>query len=82
MDESKRDKTKVDPASGAEEKEPAQPLRTVPEGQKADATTAVIPGTGHDSPWEQPLATARLVARFERSQSPPRPGACQEAVAR
>jgi hypothetical protein len=46
MDENKRDKAKVDPASGAEEKEPAQPLQTVPEGQPANATTAVIPGTG------------------------------------
>jgi hypothetical protein len=46
MDENKRDKAKVDPASGAEEPEPAEPLQTVPEGQKADATSAVIPGTG------------------------------------
>jgi hypothetical protein len=46
MDKNKRDKTKVDPLMGAEEKEPAQPLQTVPEGQKADATSAVIPGTG------------------------------------
>ena len=46
MDESKRDKTKVDPVSGAEEQAPAPPLETVPEGQKADATSAVIPGTG------------------------------------
>ena len=29
----------------AEEK-PAKPLETVPEGQPANATTAVIPGTG------------------------------------
>src|SRR4051812_7399894 len=40
------DETKVDPLSGAEEKDPAAPLKTVPEGQSADATTAVIPGTG------------------------------------
>jgi len=46
MDEHKRDKTKVDPLTGAEEKEPAAPLKTVPEGQKANATSAVIPGTG------------------------------------
>jgi hypothetical protein len=46
MDEQKRDKTKVDPLTGAEENEPAQPLQTVPPGQKADATSAVIPGTG------------------------------------
>ena len=44
MDESKRDKTKVDPLTGGEEKEPAQPLQTVPEGQTPNATTAVIPG--------------------------------------
>jgi hypothetical protein len=46
MDESKRDKTKVDPVSGGEEPQPAQPLQTVPPGRKADATSAVIPGTG------------------------------------
>jgi hypothetical protein len=46
MDESKRDKTKVDPVSGSEEPEPARPLATVPPGRKADATPAVIPGTG------------------------------------
>ena len=46
MNEQKRDKTKVDPTSGAEEKEPAQPLQTVPPGQQPDATSAVIPGTG------------------------------------
>jgi hypothetical protein len=46
MSEKKRDKTKVDPLTGAEEKEPAQPLQTVPEGQPANATTATIPGTG------------------------------------
>jgi len=42
----KRDKTAVDPLSGAEEKEPAEPLQTVPPGQPANATTAEIPGTG------------------------------------
>jgi hypothetical protein len=46
MDETKRDKTRVDPLSGGEEEQPAQPLQTVPPGQKADATSAVIPGTG------------------------------------
>jgi hypothetical protein len=46
MDESKRVKAKVDPVSGGEEAAPAQPLQTVPEGQKADASSAVIPGTG------------------------------------
>ena len=46
MDKSKRDKTKVDPLSGAEEREPAQPLQTVPKGKKANATSAIIPGTG------------------------------------
>ena len=44
MDEIKRDKTKVDPLSAGEENEPARPLETVPEGQKANASTAVIPG--------------------------------------
>ena len=33
MDPTKRDKTKVDPLTAAEEKEPAAPLKTVPEGQ-------------------------------------------------
>ena len=47
MDPTKRDKTKVDPLTAAEEKEPAAPLKTVPEGQTPNATTAVIPGTGH-----------------------------------
>ncbi len=46
MDETKRDKTKVDPASGAEQAAPAAPLDTVPEGQEANATSATIPGTG------------------------------------
>ena len=46
MDENQRDKTRVDPLSGAEEKEPAAPLKTVPPGQKPNAATAVIPGTG------------------------------------
>jgi len=46
MEPSKRDKTKVDPLSGAEEAEPAQPLQTVPKGKKANASSAIIPGTG------------------------------------
>ena len=44
------DKTKVDPLTGAEEEKPAQPLETVPPGQPANATTAVIPGTGKPVP--------------------------------
>ena len=47
MSEDRRDKTKVDPLTGAEDDKPAEPLQTVPEGQPANATTAVIPGTGH-----------------------------------
>jgi hypothetical protein len=46
MDESKRDKSKVDPLSGAEDSKPAAPLETVPPGQEPDATSATIPGTG------------------------------------
>jgi hypothetical protein len=46
MDENRRDKTKVDPLTGGEEKEPAQPLQTVPEGATPNATSAVIPGSG------------------------------------
>jgi hypothetical protein len=45
MTEDKRDKTKVAP-SGAEETEPAKPLKSVPPGEPANATTAEIPGTG------------------------------------
>ena len=45
MAEKKRDKRKVAP-SGAEENQPAEPLKTVPPGQPANATTAEIPGTG------------------------------------
>src|SRR4051794_14765650 len=44
--ERKVDKTKVDPLTGAEEAKPAAPLETVPDGQPANATTAVTPGTG------------------------------------
>src|SRR5262245_9859345 len=44
--EDKRDKARVDPLSGGEEEQPARPLQTVPPGQPANATTAVIPGTG------------------------------------
>jgi len=46
MSEAKRDKAKVDPVTGGEEQQPAKPLQTTPEGQKADATSVVIPGTG------------------------------------
>jgi hypothetical protein len=46
MDPNNRDKTKVDPLTGGEEKEPARPLETVPPGRDANATSAVIPGTG------------------------------------
>jgi hypothetical protein len=46
MDEHKRDKTKVDPLSAGEEERTPEPLGTVPPGQKANAKTAVIPGTG------------------------------------
>src|SRR5207253_7081972 len=42
----KRDKEKVDPLSGAEDKDRAQPLQTVPPGKKANASSATIPGTG------------------------------------
>jgi hypothetical protein len=46
MAQSKRDPAKVDPLTGAEEQEPAQPLPTVPPGQQPNATSAEIPGTG------------------------------------
>ena len=42
----KRDKTKVDPLTGAEEPQQAEPLQTVSPGARPNATTAVIPGTG------------------------------------
>jgi len=46
MREKKRDKTKINPISGAEDKEPAAPLKTLRKGQKASASTVIIPGTG------------------------------------
>jgi hypothetical protein len=46
MQGNKRDKTRVDPLTGAEEDRPTPPLETVPPGQPANATTATIPGTG------------------------------------
>src|SRR4051812_7732392 len=46
MAEQKVDKTRVDPLTGAEEQEPPPPLRTVPPGEKPNATNAEIPGTG------------------------------------
>ena len=46
MEPRKIDKTKVDPLTGAEDEKPAKPLETVPPGQRANATTAEIPGTG------------------------------------
>jgi hypothetical protein len=46
MNPNQRDPTKVDPLTGGEEAEPAQPLQTVPPGQPPNATSAEIPGTG------------------------------------
>lgn len=46
MSELKRDKTKVDPLTGGEEPEIAEPLKTTVKGDKADARSVVIPGTG------------------------------------
>ena len=40
------DKRKVDPLTGAEDREVAKPLKSVPKGKRANATTAVIPDTG------------------------------------
>jgi hypothetical protein len=45
-DKKRVDKTKVDPLTGAEHAEPAEPLKTVPPGKKPNATSATIPGTG------------------------------------
>jgi len=42
----KRDKRKVNPLSGAEDLAPALPLRTLPKGKKANASSVIIPGTG------------------------------------
>jgi hypothetical protein len=63
VDPNKPDKTKIDPLSGGEEPRPARPLETVPEGQHADATTAVIPGTGK----VVPDATGREAKRVVRT---------------
>ncbi len=46
MRRNKRDKTKVDPLSGAENEMPAAPLKTKAQGKKATASSVVIPGTG------------------------------------
>jgi hypothetical protein len=46
MPKNKRDKTKVDPLSGAEEQEPAAPLKSKAKGKRANASSVVIPGTG------------------------------------
>ncbi|HEX5273629.1 MAG TPA: hypothetical protein VFW33_24200 [Gemmataceae bacterium] len=46
MNTNQQDRTKIDPLSGAQDEEPAAPLRTVPKGQSPNATTAIIPGTG------------------------------------
>lgn len=46
MAEQKRDKTKVDPLSGGEEPQPAEPLQTTVKGDRARAKDVVIPGTG------------------------------------
>lgn len=46
MSDNQRDRTRIDPLSGAQEQKPAAPLETVPKGQTPNATTAVIPGTG------------------------------------
>lgn len=41
-----RDKTKVDPLTGAEEATPAAPLQTKDPAAPANASTVEIPGTG------------------------------------
>ena len=61
MDEINRDKTRVDPLTGAEDAQQARPLDTVPEGQPANATTAVIPGTGTIITDEQGKEVKRVV---------------------
>jgi hypothetical protein len=61
MDEPKRDKTKVDPLTGAEDSQPAQPLQTVPPGKKPDATSATIPGTGEVIPDASGKEAKRVV---------------------
>ena len=57
MSEHKRDQAKVDPLSGGEEPEPAQPLQTVPPGAKAKAhkheahETAIYTLSGQVGMW-------------------------------
>jgi len=43
---SKRDKTRVNPLSGAEDKDVAAPLKTTAKGKKPSASSVIIPGTG------------------------------------
>lgn len=42
----KRDKRKVNPLSGAEDKKIASPLRSLRKGRKANASSVIIPGAG------------------------------------
>ena len=46
MSDEKREKTKVDPLTGAEEAQPAEPLKTKTPGEPANAASVEIPGTG------------------------------------
>jgi len=61
MSDKKRDKTAIDPLSGAEEDESAAPLKSVPPGQPANATTAEIPGTGEIVMDEEGKEVKRVV---------------------
>jgi hypothetical protein len=46
VDQNQRDRTRIDPLSGAQDKDAARPLETVPPGKTPNATNAEIPGTG------------------------------------
>lgn len=46
MKRQKRDKTKVDPLTGAEEQQPAEPLTSAPPSEPANASNVIIPGPG------------------------------------
>ena len=45
MPQKKRNKAKVDPLTGAEQRKPAAPLKTA-RGKQPNATNVIIPGTG------------------------------------
>jgi hypothetical protein len=70
MAQRKRDKRKVDPLTGAEDQDVAQPLRTLAKGRKANAKNVVIPGTGEvvkDVRGKEAKRVVRTLHRHDRA---------------